>query len=197
MVTKRRLSDGQRALAEAWPELKALDVTEEKIRHAVSTEKGRAQLAAFFNSTWPLGKSAATPAVTKWIEDYKVWGHATVLEDVPSRFIRKPKFISFLEPGEEKISGEEMRKRSVKLGCDLGLADAVWLFSNKELIPKEFRNPYMYIIFPGTLLSISSHDTAVPYMYWEVGGAGYGYFSLRPGTINQDWGKGAHIIRCE
>lgn len=70
----------------------------------------------------------------------------------------------FLQGEETSIKGKEMLKRANKTGNLAGLAHARHLFSQKEMIPEEWKK--YVLIFAGTELSDSDGDLRVPSLDW-------------------------------
>lgn len=141
--------------------LKAQGWTDDEVRSVLSNEGFTNKMFALFIAARPGAKSATNPEVAAHIP--KGW---SVIEDTLSRLIKGVEFIRFLESGEVYVSGEVMRGRAVKLGCNLGIADAVWFLENQALIPEELQGN-AYIAFPGTLLRDSDGLLRVPYVDWD------------------------------
>lgn len=145
--------------------LESLRMTSEEVTQVLSNDVIVDKIAELCFSARPGAKSATTPEIAKHIP--QEW---SVKDDVPLSLsqAQKLEFISFLESGEEYISGgETMCSRAVRLGGNRGLADAVWLIENQHLIPAELRGKY--IVLPGTLLRDSDGDLNVPYLRWDDG----------------------------
>lgn len=146
--------------------LEALGMTSEEVTQIFSGDEIFAKIVELcFAAGRPSPKSATTPEVAAHIP--KGW---TVLKDVALTLSHhlKIKFISFLERGEVSVHDKVMCERAVKLGGNLGLADARWLVENRQLIPAELRGR-KYIIFPGTVLRDSIGYLYVPYLLWDDG----------------------------
>lgn len=166
--------------------LKAQGWTDDDVRAVLSTEGFTNRMFALFNTARPGAKSVTTPEVAPHIP-----GGWSVLEDVPSRIPREPKFISFLESGEVYVDSETMRSRAVKLGGNLGIADAVWFLENQTLIPTELRGQ-AFIVFPGTVLRDSDGDLRVPYLGW-----GGKRWILRFRWLDNRWDGGDRMVSCK
>ncbi len=57
--------------------------------------------------------------------------------------------VSCLKKDEDEVGGEEMRRRAVRLGANLGLDDAKYILDHQAEIPPKFRGKFL--LFPGTL----------------------------------------------
>lgn len=95
----------------------------------------------------------------------------------------------FLKKGEECISGEEMRRRAITLGANLGQEDVEFLLDHPDLLPKRPEDIY-YIIFPGTLWRGPRGDLHVPYLYWRGG-----RWNLHWGWLGDDWRSSVRFLR--
>ncbi|OGZ32065.1 MAG: hypothetical protein A3H02_02745 [Candidatus Niyogibacteria bacterium RIFCSPLOWO2_12_FULL_41_13] len=94
-------------------------------------------------------------------------GGCNLVEGVGFRHIKitELEVVSFLRPGEEFISGEEMVVRAKELGANLSRRHAEYLLEHHDEIPKEFQK--YYLVFTGTILSDHSGHRLVPYLYWD------------------------------
>lgn len=93
----------------------------------------------------------------------------TVLEDVEPTAnldVAKLRFVSYLNGGESYIVGDEMRKRAVMLGGNLGLSDAPRILAEQAKLSVD-RN--CYILLPGTKLRRAGGNLFVPYLFWFGG----------------------------
>lgn len=90
-----------------------------------------------------------------------------VRQDVaPSTFeVNKLRLISFLKDKEPSINRNEMRKRAVELGGNLGFGDAERLLAEQQNISTHFRD--FIIPFPGTLWRDSEGYLRVACLYWN------------------------------
>ncbi|MEX1061791.1 MAG: hypothetical protein WEC39_01625 [Patescibacteria group bacterium] len=96
---------------------------------------------------------------------------------------------TFLRRGESSISGEEMRRRSVELGANLGQRQAEYLLDHQEEIPKEWRA--FYLVFPGTFWRDRDGDLEVPCLRCYGGRWNLHFFWL-----GGDWGSSARLVRA-
>ena len=95
-----------------------------------------------------------------------------ITEPGPARRITdvsKLEFTPILKEGEDPINGEVMRERAKEKGCDYGLEDLDFFLDHQDEIPKEFRDPNIYLVFPGAVLEDSSRDRYVACLVWDDG----------------------------
>lgn len=94
----------------------------------------------------------------------------TVLEDVEPTAnldVAKLKFVSYLNGHESYIVGDEMRKRAVMLGGNLGLSDAPRILCDQAKLSVESHD--YFILLPGTRLLRSDDVLVVPCLFWREG----------------------------
>ncbi len=95
----------------------------------------------------------------------KGWKVLEDIEPTANLDVGKLKFRSFLKDGESYIGGDEMRKRAITLGGNLGLCDAPRILADQVKIPANLRD--CYIVLPGTKLRASGGDLRVASLYWD------------------------------
>lgn len=94
-----------------------------------------------------------------------------VVEDVfPKEFkISDLKEVSFLDSRDrnDRVGGETMRQRAVKLKANLGLVDLKYVLSNSKEIPGELQFNSHCLVFAGTLLRGSGGYPCVACLRWN------------------------------
>lgn len=115
-----------------------------------------------------------------------------VVQDVAPKAdldVSKVDFKSFLQGDESYTSGNEMRKRAIKLKGNLGLSDAKRFLEQQDKIPPEFRGK-KYIVFTGTVLRGSDGVFHVAYLDWDGGRWVLGF-----GWLGGGW-SGDGLVAC-
>lgn len=74
---------------------------------------------------------------------------------------------SFLNEGENYVSGEKMLKRAKKMGDLAGQLHAERILTQADTIPDEWKK--YFLLFPGTVWRGSDGDLRVPYLGWRGG----------------------------
>ncbi|MEK7654594.1 MAG: hypothetical protein AAB345_05000 [Patescibacteria group bacterium] len=93
-----------------------------------------------------------------------------IVEPGPARRITdvsKLELKSFLKKGESYINGEVMKQRAKDMNCDLGQEDLEYFLEHQEEIPKKFRDPSIYLVFPGTVVESPDGDRRVACLGWS------------------------------
>src|SRR3990167_11517578 len=92
-----------------------------------------------------------------------------LLEDVPfnESDLKDLELVEFLKDGEDKIKGEEMRKRAKELNANLGQSHAEYLMEHFELLPDKAKN--YRLIFSGTVWQVGGGYRSIPYLSWSGG----------------------------
>lgn len=93
----------------------------------------------------------------------------------------KFELVEILEPNENPISGDEMRRRATTKKASLGQHEAELLEKNREVIPKDWRN--YFLLFPKTVWRGPSGDLGVPCLA-RSGGRWYLYFYWLRNGVN-------------
>lgn len=94
----------------------------------------------------------------------------------------------FLKPGESSVNGEEMVRRAIKDGADLGQKHTeAFLAKYERWAPPE---GVYYIAFPGTIWRNQDGDRVVPYLSWDGG-----RWSLSFDWLDDEWCDGVRLLR--
>lgn len=75
--------------------------------------------------------------------------------------------IGFLLPDEQYVWLEELRKRAIWFGANVGMMTAEWFVDHQDLIP-EHRQRFN-LVFPATLWRDRTGSLRVPYLAWTNG----------------------------
>ncbi|OGH88749.1 MAG: hypothetical protein A3J93_01505 [Candidatus Magasanikbacteria bacterium RIFOXYC2_FULL_42_28] len=112
----------------------------------------------------------------------------TVVEDVvASQFdVASLRPRAFLKAGESGIAGDEMRRRAVSMGANLGLADGQRILAEQDKLSAEFRG--FYIPLAGTVLCDSDGLRRVACLRWHGD-----RWVLRFSWLGCDWRGGARF----
>ncbi len=115
------------------------------------------------------------------------------LENPKSEFAGKAgpltlELCEFLKPGEGSVNGEEMVRRAIKDGADLGQKHAeAFLAKYERWAPPE---GVYYIAFPGTIWRSQGGDRRVPFLDWDGD-----RWSLGFGWLGGGWSGCGRLLR--